>query len=295
VVEVLTMDDPSGLHRRINRRRALITLGGMGIVAIAPACSSSGSSRTAAPTSATSTPQGAGPTSTTLPSAASCTLTPELTEGPYYLDLERVRRDITEGKPGVPLTLRTTVFDRRTCRPIDQAAVDVWHCDAGGVYSGFTSVGNGTGTTPPNPTPTAPGQRGDGTTYLRGVQLTGSDGIAEFTTIQPGWYEGRTVHIHVKVHIGGTVAPNSTEYRGGHVSHTGQLFFSDDINSAIAAVAPYRSNNAGRISNSADTYFKQARGAGIVDITPRDHSNPAKGMTAAIAVVVDPTATPPVT
>ena len=127
-------------------------------------------------------------------------LAPEQTEGPYYVDDAAVRRNVTEGKPGTPLTLRLTVVDVSTCKPIKGAAVEIWHCDAGGVYSG--------------------GQ-GRAGTFLRGVQRTDAKGLAMFRTIYPGWYQGRTVHIHTMVHI------------GGNVVHTGQLYFPDTVTDAV--------------------------------------------------------------
>src|SRR3954451_14061813 len=90
--------------------------------------------------------------------ARACKLTPEVTEGPFYVALDRIRRDIAEGRPGVPLTLKVRVVDVKKCRPIHSAAVDIWHCDAGGLYSDEAS--NGTA----------------GQTYLRGVQLTNRKG-----------------------------------------------------------------------------------------------------------------------
>ena len=140
--------------------------------------------------------------------AVRCVLTPEQTEGPYYIANEKVRRNITDGKRGVPLTLRATVVDASTCKPIRNAAVDVWHCDAGGVYSGF---GAGTASR----------------TFLRGMQRTNASGLAILKTIYPGWYPGRTVHIHVKVHI------------GGNVVHTGQLYFPDALTDRVYRRAPY--------------------------------------------------------
>ena len=123
-----------------------------------------------------------------------CVLTPELTEGPYYVAGEKLRRDVTEGKPGTSLLLNLTVVNASTCKAVKNASVEIWHCDAGGVYSG--SVANNAGTN-----------------FLRGVQKTSAAGIATFKTIYPGFYQGRAVHIHVKVHVGGSVV------------HTGQLFF----------------------------------------------------------------------
>ena len=141
--------------------------------------------------------------------AVSCVLTPELTEGPYYIDGEKVRRDIRDGHKGTPLQLRFTVLDAATCRPIKGAAVDVWHADARGVYSGF-----GSGAT--------------SRTFMRGIQRTDATGLAIFTTVYPGWYPGRAVHVHVKVHV------------AGNVVHTGQLFFPDAVTDAAYRKAPYK-------------------------------------------------------
>ena len=113
----------------------------------------------------------------------SCVLAPEQTEGPYYVDDQKVRRDITEGKAGVPLDLLLTVVDASTCRPLRGAAVDVWHCDAAGVYSGV---------------------QGNTRSFLRGIQRTNAKGLALFETIYPGWYPGRTVHVHVRSRSGRT-------------------------------------------------------------------------------------------
>ena len=132
--------------------------------------------------------------------AVQCVLTPELTEGPYYIAGEKLRRDIREGHPGTLLTLRLTVLNASSCKPIKDAAVDIWHADAAGDYSGF-------------------GSDSSSRTFLRGIQKTNAQGTATFTTIYPGWYQGRAVHIHVKVHVGGSVV------------HTGQLFFPDALTS----------------------------------------------------------------
>jgi protocatechuate 3,4-dioxygenase beta subunit len=109
--------------------------------------------------------------------------------------------------------------DASTCKPIKNAAVDIWHCDAGGQYSAFST----------------PSQR----TYLRGIQRTDANGVATFQTIYPGWYAGRAVHIHVKVHVGGSVV------------HTGQFFFADTLTDAVYKRAPYskRPNRTTRNAN----------------------------------------------
>jgi protocatechuate 3,4-dioxygenase beta subunit len=147
-----------------------------------------------------------------------------MTEGPYYLAGEKNRRNITEGKPGAPLRLRLSVVDASTCKPLKGAAVEVWHADAGGVYSGF---GAGAGSR----------------TFMRGVQKTDASGLAIFDTVYPGWYQGRTVHIHVKVHV------------GGNVVHTGQLFFQDTLTDAVYKRSPYNQRPGRDPRNSGDSIF----------------------------------------
>lgn len=116
-----------------------------------------------------------------------CSLTPEQTAGPFPLDQQFDRRDITEGKAGHPLRLGFRVVDEE-CAPVAGAAVEVWHTDATGDYSAFADGGSGK-------------DEGEGTTFLRGTQTAGDDGIVEFATIYPGWYGGRAVHIHLRVHV----------------------------------------------------------------------------------------------
>jgi protocatechuate 3,4-dioxygenase beta subunit len=140
-----------------------------------------------------------------------CVLTPELTEGPYYVAGEKIRQDITEGKPGTALLLNLTVLNASTCKLVKNAAVEIWHCDASGVYSG--AVANNSGTN-----------------FLRGMQKTNAKGVATFKTIYPGWYPGRAVHIHIKAHV------------GGNVVHTGQLFFPAGVTKAVYQKAPYRTH-----------------------------------------------------
>ncbi|MET9904493.1 intradiol ring-cleavage dioxygenase [Streptomyces sp. NPDC006446] len=244
------------------RRSILATLGGtaLGVAALGITAS-----RAAA----------AGPGNTSQPAAglaAACVLTPEQTEGPYYLDLETVRKNITEGKAGVPLTLRVTVVDTATCFPLPNTAVDIWQCDALGVYSGYVAGGS---------TPD--------TTFLRGVQLTDSAGVAEFTTVYPGWYVGRALHIHLKTHAGGTVS-NGT-YHGGHVSHTGQLYFPETYNTKIAALAPYRNNTATRTLNARDGIYRNGGSSTLLSITQAG-TDLSKGVTGTVVVAVKPAATP---
>jgi protocatechuate 3,4-dioxygenase beta subunit len=171
-----------------------------------------------------STASAAGPAAVAS-GAVKCVLTPEQTEGPYYIPNEKLRRNITEGRPGTPLMLRLGVVDASTCRPIKGAAVDIWHADAAGVYSGF-------------------GQGAASRTFMRGIQRTDAKGIATFRTVYPGWYQGRTVHIHVKVHV------------AGNVVHTGQLYFPDTLTDAVYTKAPYSSRPGRDVRNATDSVFR---------------------------------------
>ena len=114
-----------------------------------------------------------------------CPETGEQIEGPYYLDAQAVRIDITEGKQGIALSLRLTVVDADTCAPVAGAEVDIWHADADGIYSGYAEMGT------------------EGETFLRGIQLTTESGSCQLETIFPGFYTGRTSHIHVAVRAEG--------------------------------------------------------------------------------------------
>ena len=206
---------------------------------------------------------------TAATAARSCKLTPEVTEGPFYVALEKIRRDITEGRPGVPLTLKIRVIDVKRCRPIHSAAVDIWHCDAGGLYSDESS--NGTA----------------GQTFLRGVQLTNRKGYATFRTVYPGHYTGRATHIHMKVHIGGKARGGTL--RGGHVSHTGQLFFAESANSSVYSLAPYSSDSGPRTLNSSDSIYSQAGGA-RAEVSLKGSAS--SGFVGRIVVGVNPKRTP---
>jgi protocatechuate 3,4-dioxygenase beta subunit len=168
--------------------------------------------------------EGAGPAAVAS-GAVRCVLAPEQTEGPYYIPGELVRRNITEGRPGRPLLLRTTVVDASTCRAIRGAAVDIWHADALGVYSGF-------------------GAGAQNHTFMRGVQRTDARGLAAFRSVYPGWYPGRAVHIHVKVHV------------GGNVVHTGQLYFPDAITDAAYRTAPYNTRPSRTTRNPDDAIYR---------------------------------------
>ena len=160
--------------------------------------------------------------------ATTCLLTPEVTEGPYWIDHNLTRRNITEGKAGLPLVIRFTVLNARTCKPITNADVEIWHCDALGDYSAVN---------------------GASTRFLRGHQRSNAAGKAEFLTIFPGWYRGRTPHIHMKVHVGGDEV------------HTGQIFFNEKITAAVYRQAPYASRGQYDTPHSRDNIYEQAGGS----------------------------------
>src|SRR2546421_12254164 len=164
-----------------------------------------------------------------------CILTPEQTEGPYYIPGEKLRRNITDGRPGAPMQLRAFVVDATTCRPIKNAAVDIWHADAGGVYSGF-------------------GAGASSRTFMRGIQRTNAKGLALFRTVYPGWYQGRTVHIHVKVHVGGSVV------------HTGQLYFPDSLTDAVYRRAPYSARPNRDTRNASDSIYRNGGSRSLVSV-----------------------------
>jgi protocatechuate 3,4-dioxygenase beta subunit len=197
---------------RTTRRGSLVRLGGLLAFVVGATGWKAASS------------DGAGPAAVSS-GELTCVLTPEQTEGPYYVSGEKTRRNITDGRPGSPLLLRARVVDASTCRAVRGAAVDIWHADASGIYSGF-------------------GAGAASRTFMRGIQRTNVNGLAIFRTVYPGWYPGRTVHIHVKVHI------------GGNVVHTGQLYFPDSLTDAVYRRAPYSARPARDTRNANDAVYR---------------------------------------
>jgi protocatechuate 3,4-dioxygenase beta subunit len=169
------------------------------------------------------------------PGAKICVLTPEAMAGPFYFDPGLVRADITEGRLGAPLDLTLQVVEAADCAPLKGARVDIWQCDALGLYSGY--AGQATGAS-------------EGETFLRGTQFTGADGEARFGTIYPGWYPGRTPHIHFKVFLDETTLV------------TGQLYFPDAVSERIyAGLPPYREREGVRDTfNTNDFIFVKESG-----------------------------------
>jgi protocatechuate 3,4-dioxygenase beta subunit len=203
--------------------------------------------------------------------AKSCLrLMPEQEEGPFYVDIEKVRENTVEGQEGVPLDLRVRVIDHQRCVPVAGAACDIWLCNASGVYSDESS------------------ENTVGQTYLRGVQFTDSAGWAEFKTIYPGHYAGRATHVHIKVHIGGKRTQKT--YSGGHVCHTGQMFFDEGVSDEVYELSPYDKSTVARVPNSQDRVFSQQGGEYSM---PKLSGAPASGLEATIGLGVDPSSTPP--
>ena len=179
-----------------------------------------------------------------------CVVRPEQTEGPYFVDERLNRSDIRvdpsdkSTKSGVPLRLefRVSRIAGGACDPLSGAMVDVWHCDAAGVYSDvrdnrFDARGN---------------------KFLRGYQQTDAKGMAEFLTIYPGWYEGRAVHIHFKIR-GAVQGARAQEF-------TSQLYFDESVNDQIFKQTPYNSKRGRRVMNDADFLFR--RGGKDLLLTP---------------------------
>ena len=229
------------MAKTIDRRQALTVIGTVSLGGILTACGDgdgNGSSEvttTDGTTTSVESKTTSRVTAEDFDESASCSLTPEQTEGPYYFDVDKIRSDIREDREGTLLRLAFRVREAESCKPIENAVVDIWHCDALGSYSGFESGDGG----PPGSEPSTD------STFLRGAQVTNADGIVEFKTVYPGWYQGRTVHIHAKVHI-----DNQTVL-------TSQLFFDEDVNSAVYSREPYSGHTGRDQLNDSDGIFDE--------------------------------------
>lgn len=169
-----------------------------------------------------------------------CIVRPEQTEGPYFIDerLHRsdIRTDPKDGRlmAGTPLTLTLQVMriDASGCSPLPDALVDIWQCDAVGVYSDVKD----------------PGFNTRGQKFLRGYQVTNAQGEAQFLTIYPGWYPIRTVHIHFKI--------RTAVIAGKRFEFTSQLYFSDEVTDHVYTALPYSSKGPRRVRNQHDFIFR---------------------------------------
>ncbi|QRW15601.1 intradiol ring-cleavage dioxygenase [Rhizoctonia solani] len=289
---------------------------------IATAISTTSTSSVATPTSSADAP-----TYSTIQNST-CVTTPEVTEGPYYVNNELLRQDIREDQAGVELILDIGVMDVTTCTPLEQALVEIWHCNSTGHYSGFTAAntggGGGNGTAPSGnmtvpsgnataPTgtesiPAAPTGGAGGCvvlanlyvsylnispeSFLRGGYATNSEGMVEFLTTYPGFYTGRTVHIHTMIHTNYSVATNgSIISHAGNVRHIGQLFFDDDLNDKILSQGVYANTSETRTYNDEDSILdsENADGYNAYASTELLGETETDGILAYITIGVDPT------
>jgi protocatechuate 3,4-dioxygenase beta subunit len=238
-------DEDSEIHAALVRRReALAALGVAGIGAVL-----------------LGRPGGLALGTPDAAAAGACSLDPEVTEGPYWIDNHLTRRDVREDRKGLLLKLNLTVVNASTCKAIKGADVEIWHADAAGTYSDFgSSPGQGTN---------------NSKRYLRGHQKSDASGRLSFLTIYPGWYRGRTPHIHVKVHV------------GGNTIHTGQLFFRDATSDKVYATAIYRSHGQPDTTNANDMIYRQASGsAALVSLRRRSSTSLARGFNGSAVLAV---------
>ncbi|MGW6688885.1 dioxygenase family protein [Streptomyces sp. NPDC054961] len=235
---------------RTSRRAVLLAAGSAGAVALTAACAGPAGTRGAAGRPSAPQSPATPPAPSSSPSgraAPACVLTTESGAGPYYLDLDRVRSDITEGRDGVPFRLDLTVVRVPAgCRPVAGATVDVWHADPSGVYS--------TGKD----------------SFLRGTQVTDAAGRCTFRTIVPGWYRGLAPHIHF------TVRPDD------HTGTTSQFFFPEELLVGVYALQPYARRPAPEHPNTRDSRYR-ASGAAMTLAPAREGDGYRAAYTVGIA------------
>ena len=219
---------------RAGRREAIQALGSVMAVGFLSDCGGDGRSLPAAASSVAG-----GSAATAATTNAQCIVTPALTEGPYFVDERLNRSDIRSDpasgvlRPGVTLDLTlvlSQVGAAGTCAPLASALVDMWHCDALGVYSDISP------------------QATVGQEFLRGYQVSDVSGTVRFTTIYPGWYSGRAVHIHFKVRT------NPDAARG--LEFTSQMFFDEALTDVVHAQAPYNSKGRRNTTLSNDGIYQ---------------------------------------
>jgi len=237
-----------------------------------------------------------------------CLLTHEATEGPFYVPEPLIRSNITEDRPGAPLKLRLQVVDVNQCAPAAGSYIDIWHADASGEYSGWaketsfdsfvsprlvTDVTKRDDRGPPSGPPSGPPNFGHPPPYdsrwLRGVVKADESGTAEFETIMPAWYRGRTTHIHLRVHSGNVTIEDGHLTGAGRVAHTGQLYFADKFVTELAGTRHPYIEHAERLKptlNEDDGIYMHSDGAEQVVKMEAD----GDGFVGFVTVGVDPTA-----
>lgn len=230
-------NDDTPIGQILNRRDALKLLG-IGSAAFLASCAVPEATHTLVPTPV-STLAADTPALSTASVSLDCIVRPELTIGPYFVDGQLNRPDIridpsdNSVREGVPLTLNINVASvgANRCTPIEGAQVDIWHCDADGQYSGVSDRGFNT----------------EGQQFLRGYQLTDANGAVRFQTIYPGWYSGRTVHIHFTIR---TKAADGQDYQ-----FTSQFFFDESLTDQVHALPPYAAKGQRDTRNESDNIF----------------------------------------
>ncbi len=241
-------NDDVQIGRLLSRREVLALIGGTGIALVVAGCSDDSAPAATATSGRAATPAstataGASKSASTAGAVAapSCIVRPAGTEGPYFVDekLNRsdIRSDPSDGSvsPGAPLALTfnvSRVGGDGGCMALTGATVDVWHCDALGVYSDVQDPGFSTA----------------GKKFLRGYQVTDAAGQAQFTTIYPGWYQGRTAHVHFKIRSQ-TASGTATEF-------TSQLYFDDGLSDRVYAQVPYAQKGQRTLRNADDGIFR---------------------------------------
>jgi protocatechuate 3,4-dioxygenase beta subunit len=250
-------DDDRLIGRVLSRREVLALMGAVSVSTVAAACapgsiaSGLGSSSASSAPGTTTGASAAGSASAVAGASSlpSCVVVPALTEGPYYVDekLERsdIRPDTSTGKAvdGAVLTLDWLVskVDGTACVPLEGVLVDVWHCDALGEYSDVGSE--------------------QGHDFLRGYQHTDANGRAAITTIYPGWYQGRAVHIHFKIRTDPAAVTGGFEF-------TSQLFFDDAFSAKVYSIGVYAVKGTPDTPNASDGIYQQSQGMTLLDVVP---------------------------
>lgn len=235
--------EPAG-PSRLSRREVLGAIGAASAILPAAACGQS---------AALAGPGAVTTTATTVSTNTTCAVTPTEVVGPYPSLTDLIRSDIREGRSGTPVTLTITVVNvNAACAAVSNAMVDIWQCDADGRYSQYTQ----------------PGYDGRAETFLRGIQITDASGRVTFTTIYPGWYQGRATHIHVEVTVNG---------RSVKVT---QIAFPDEVTASVYRTGVYAGRGQNPTSNTSDSIFADSLGSELAAVS----GSPTSGYTATFQV-----------
>jgi protocatechuate 3,4-dioxygenase beta subunit len=236
--------------RRVSRRELLEAFGMAAGAAVAGGCGDSSPTSPSAVTTSTGT-------------TAACTVTAPETAGPYpdqtgmLGNMAFYRRDVTEGRTGLPLALTITIVNvAANCAAVSGAAVEIWQCDAEGHYSEYAQ----------------PGYNGVGQTFLRGLQTTDGNGQVTFATIYPGWYAGRATHVHVEIYVNGRSAK------------TTQITFPEDVTAQVYQTGVYASKGQNTVTNSSDNVFSDGTSTEVATLAGSALSGYVATLTIGISV-----------